>query len=75
MEKLAIKLEYNDKLYISDFDIFSEDQKAKLYDLITSAAGGRLSYLKFSCGNTVQFFPESVLKESIIGIIHNKENK
>jgi len=71
MKKIAIKLEYKDKTFISEYDNYSEEEEAALIDLLEKAAKGELSCLKFKSGNIHHFFSSHVLSESILGIVYS----
>jgi hypothetical protein len=73
MQKIAIRLEYKCKTYISVYDVFSEEEEAQLIELIKTASKGELDYLQFKCENIKQFFPKHILSESIFGLVYSNE--
>ena len=70
MKKIAIKLEYKDKMYISDYTEMNEEQEDSVKNLLEKAAQGELTYITFECQNIQQYFTRQILEQSILGLVY-----
>lgn len=70
MKKIAIKLEYKDKTYLSDYTEANEEAEKQLKNLLELAAKGELSYITFECHNIQQYFTKQILEQSILGLVY-----
>ena len=73
MSKLiAIKVEYNGKIYMSEFTELTPEEEGEMIRLVKAGASGELSHLTFSRTKrrrkSKMYFPEKILKESIISL-------
>jgi hypothetical protein len=73
MNKIAIRVEYKNKTYQSDFDNYDVKEETNLIDLIQKAVGGYLNYLKIpkDNDNIKVYLPKEILKESAIMLVYN----
>lgn len=70
MKLIAIKLEYKDKMYVSDYTEANEEEEEAIKDLLEKAAKGELTYLTFECQNIHQYFTKQILEQSIFGLVY-----
>lgn len=70
MKKIAIKLEYKDKMYISDYTEANEKEEEAIKNLLEKAAQGELTYMTFECQNIQQYFTKQILEQSILGLVY-----
>lgn len=70
MKKIAIKLEYRDKTYLSVYDNYNKREEKELIDLVEAAVNGKCNHISFKCENIQQYFPKGVLLESVIGLVY-----
>lgn len=75
-KKIAIKVEYKDKVYMSEFDKIEPTQEKEMIDFVKAAASGELSHMTFTIHKIMKkskvYFPEKILKESIISLVYKK---
>jgi phosphoribosylformylglycinamidine (FGAM) synthase PurS component len=71
--KVSIKLEYKDKVYNSDFNKITEEEKNELTDLIECVVQGKVAYLTFKKDNQNFYFSKKILEESILTLSNTIE--
>lgn len=64
-----MKIEYKGKVYLSDAENVSEEQKQSLVKIIEYAAQGKANYLSLTINGNQTCFPEKILSESVISLI------
>ena len=64
--KIAIVVEYKDKVYTSDYIEYTEDKKKELISFIEKVVRGDVSFMSFKSYSYTHYFGENILKESII---------
>ena len=70
MKKVTIKVDYNNKEYVSIKKEMTEEATEKLKESVEHIARGKGDFFKISVdGNSVTFFPKEVLRNSIITFI------
>lgn len=73
MLKIAIKLIYRDKEYIGDYSGADSNEEEELKSLVMAIIKKETTFLKFKCQDTMYYFNEKILEESIIGIDYKEE--
>lgn len=64
MKLIAIKLEYKDKMYISDYTEANEEEEEAIKGLLEKVVQGELTYLTFECQNVQQYFTKQILEQT-----------
>lgn len=72
MKRLAISLTYNGTTYMSNYDEFNEKDEMVLNDAILNIVSGKSYHLSFKKDNKTYYFPEAILKQSILTIVDAK---
>jgi hypothetical protein len=67
--KIRIKLEYNDKIYLSNIQECTEEEVKNAKDLIKKISEGKVTHLSIENGHEEYFFTKSILESSIITVI------
>ena len=67
--KISLKLEYKEKVYESDVGEINESQYKETVKLIEQIASGKVGYFSFHNKGVEYYFPEDIIKQSIILII------
>ncbi len=73
MKKTAIKIEYNNKEWTSDFKERNEEEAKELQGTVKEAAEAKRPALIFPSGNQVHHFPLNILIQSVITIVVQDE--
>ena len=66
--EVSIRLEYRDKVYISDWDELTDGEIRGLRQLMEKIVGGECNYLTFKIQDQSIYIGGKVLQESIITI-------
>jgi hypothetical protein len=66
---IQIKLDYNDKIYLSNKKECTKEHIEETKDLITQVAQGKMTYMSIESGCEEYFFTKEVLEKSIITVI------
>ena len=66
--RVTVKLEYKDKVYISNGIDVNEEEKERLAGIVMKASEGKASHLTITKDNQTFHFGKKVLRESIITI-------
>jgi hypothetical protein len=66
---IQIKLDYNDKIYLSNKQECTKEDVEKAKDLIKQIAQGENDYLSIESGCEEYYFTKEVLEKSIITVI------
>lgn len=64
--KVSIKLEYQDKVYTSDYKNVTESEFFEMGDFIENIVKGKINWLSFQKDNQTIYFGKNILEESII---------
>lgn len=67
--KIRIKLQYNDKFYLSNIQECTEEEVKQAKDLIKKISEGKVTHLSIENGAEEYFFTKSILESSIITVI------
>jgi hypothetical protein len=67
--KIQIKLDYNDKVYLSNTQECTKEDVEKARDLIKKISEGKTTHLSIENGFEEFFFTKSILEMSIITLI------
>ena len=67
--KLQIKLDYNDKVYLSSIQECTKEDVEQTKDLIKKISEGKVTRLSIESGFEEYFFTKSILEMSIITVI------
>lgn len=73
MKKVQIIIRHNGDEYVSSIKELSEEQISAVNDEIINAASGRIDYLVINTSNQELYFPKSILLNSVIALIYEKE--
>lgn len=69
---IRVILEYKGTKYIGDFQTAKEEDVANLKSLVEHVAKGECNYFKMIIKANLVYFPEAILKKSIITIEESK---
>ena len=67
--KIQVKLDYNDKIYLSNTTECTQDDVSEAKNLMKQIAQGKITYLSIESGFEEYFFTKEVLEKSIITVI------
>ena len=67
--KIQIKLDYNDKVYLSNSQECTKEDVEQAKELIKKVSEGRVTHLSIKKGFEEYFFTKSILEISIITVI------
>ena len=67
--KSQIKLDYNNKVYISDSTEVTQEDILKIKELIKEVTQGKVTHLSIEIGNQEYYFTKYILEKSIISVI------
>ena len=67
--KVQIKLEYRDKVYLSDVIESNQKELEEVEELMEDISKGKAEHLSFENKNEKYFFSKSVLEQSVITVI------
>ena len=67
--KIQIKLDYNDKVYLSENQECTKEDVEQTEDLIKKVSEGKVTRLSIENGFEEYFFSKSILEMSIITVI------
>jgi len=67
--KIQIKLDYNNKVYLSNTQECTEEDVEQAKDLIKKISEGKVTHLSIENGVEEFFFTKSILEMSIITVI------
>ena len=73
MKKVAINIEFNNKNITSKYNEFTDEQIETLQKICEEVAKGNISFLKIESENNEYYFPEQILKQSIISLVYDNK--
>ncbi len=67
--KIQVKLDYNDKIYLSNTTECTQNDVSEAKNLMKQIAQGKITYLSIESGFEEYYFTKEVLEKSIITVI------
>ena len=70
--KVSIKLQYRDKIYVSNIEDVNYVELEELHDMVKKVVSGSSKFFRFDSNGESIFFPSYIITESIISIIEHE---